>query len=293
MRPRNGSLVNPIIRSGVAARAGAHQPGGRRSGHGDPRPGTHGAARPVLGSRTRCCASYATTGHQAPSFRSPVPGLRGRVRTLREPRSPASGPCRTSPRTGSRVPRLRHGNHPHPGPPATTDPGPTGHPARDPRLMRRAGCPTTRRKAMCRLFGLSSAPRRTYATFWLLDAPDSLSRQSHRDPDGTGLGHFAEDGAPRVDKAPIAAYRDRVFAEEARQVESATFVAHVRSLSGVPREGAEGGGHCSDVASSSPSGLDHSDSRHAARPGDASHGDEGLGHALACRRAGRIFCCAN
>ncbi|MFJ2306041.1 class II glutamine amidotransferase [Streptomyces sp. NPDC087787] len=84
---------------------------------------------------------------------------------------------------------------------------------------------------MCRLFGLSSAPRRTRATFWLLDAPDSLSRQSHRDPDGTGLGYFTADGTPRVDKAPIAAYRDRGFAEEARQVESTTFLAHVRFAS--------------------------------------------------------------
>ncbi|MFI0737708.1 class II glutamine amidotransferase [Streptomyces sp. NPDC021100] len=84
---------------------------------------------------------------------------------------------------------------------------------------------------MCRLFGLSSAPQRGPATFWLLDAPDSLSRQSRKDPDGTGLGHFAADGTPRVDKAPIAAYRDRAFAEEARQVRSATFVAHVRYAS--------------------------------------------------------------
>lgn len=84
---------------------------------------------------------------------------------------------------------------------------------------------------MCRLFGLSSAPRRTRATFWLLDAPDSLSRQSHREPDGTGLGRFTADGVPRVDKAPIAAYEDRAFAQEARQVESATFVAHVRYAS--------------------------------------------------------------
>ncbi|MFF9315457.1 class II glutamine amidotransferase [Streptomyces sp. NPDC014748] len=84
---------------------------------------------------------------------------------------------------------------------------------------------------MCRLFGLSSAPRRTRATFWLLDAPDSLSRQSHREPDGTGLGRFTADGVPRVDKAPIAAYEDRAFAEEARRVESATFVAHIRYAS--------------------------------------------------------------
>ncbi|KOV97370.1 glutamine amidotransferase [Streptomyces sp. NRRL B-3648] len=64
-----------------------------------------------------------------------------------------------------------------------------------------------------------------------MDAPDSLSRQSHRDPDGTGLGHFTAQGAPRIDKAPIAAYRDRAFAEEAREVESATFIAHVRFAS--------------------------------------------------------------
>ncbi|WP_112467637.1 class II glutamine amidotransferase [Streptomyces triticisoli] len=84
---------------------------------------------------------------------------------------------------------------------------------------------------MCRLFGLSSAPRRTYATFWLLEAPDSLSRQSHQDPDGTGLGYYAADGTPHVDKAPIAAYEDRAFAEDAREVESATFLAHVRFAS--------------------------------------------------------------
>ncbi|GAA3075724.1 hypothetical protein GCM10020000_71260 [Streptomyces olivoverticillatus] len=61
--------------------------------------------------------------------------------------------------------------------------------------------------------------------------PDSLSRQSHRDPDGTGLGYFDPDGTPHVHKAPIAAYDDRSFAEEARQVESATFLAHIRFAS--------------------------------------------------------------
>ncbi|MEU2870430.1 class II glutamine amidotransferase [Streptomyces olivoreticuli] len=84
---------------------------------------------------------------------------------------------------------------------------------------------------MCRLFGLSSAPVRTRATFWLLDAPDSLSHQSHRDPDGTGLGHFDAQGVPHVHKAPIAAYQDRRFAQEAEHVESTTFLAHVRYAS--------------------------------------------------------------
>ncbi|MEY9873149.1 putative glutamine amidotransferase [Streptacidiphilus sp. MAP12-33] len=84
---------------------------------------------------------------------------------------------------------------------------------------------------MCRLFALSSAPVRTRATFWLLDAPDSLSDQSHREPDGTGLGWFDAAGAPQVHKAPIAAYQDRAFAEEARSVASTTFLAHIRYAS--------------------------------------------------------------
>ncbi|MGV4981194.1 class II glutamine amidotransferase [Streptomyces sp. NRAIS4] len=84
---------------------------------------------------------------------------------------------------------------------------------------------------MCRLFGLISSPLRTHATFWLLDAPDSLSAQSHREPDGTGLGFFDADGTPEVHKAPIAAYEDRLFAQEAREVESATFLAHIRYAS--------------------------------------------------------------
>lgn len=81
---------------------------------------------------------------------------------------------------------------------------------------------------MCRLFGLSAAPHRVHATFWLLDAEDSLAEQSRRMPDGTGLGTFTADGTPRVEKQPIAAYRDRQFAREAKEHASRTFVAHVR-----------------------------------------------------------------
>lgn len=53
---------------------------------------------------------------------------------------------------------------------------------------------------MCRLFGLSAAPSRVRATFWLLEAPDSLARQSRHDPDGTGVGTFTADGMAQVDK---------------------------------------------------------------------------------------------
>ena len=69
------------------------------------------------------------------------------------------------------------------------------------------------------------------ATFWLLQAPDSLRVQSHREPDGTGLGFFDGKGRPHVDKQPLAAFRDRAFAQEARSLDSSTFVAHVRFAS--------------------------------------------------------------
>lgn len=87
---------------------------------------------------------------------------------------------------------------------------------------------------MCRLFGMSGGQERVRATFWLLEAPDSLALQSRRDPDGTGIGYYKEDGTPVVDKQPLAAYEDQQFAQEAREICSRTFVAHVRYASGSP-----------------------------------------------------------
>ena len=78
---------------------------------------------------------------------------------------------------------------------------------------------------------MSAGSEPTRATFWLLDAPDSLSVQSHREPDGTGLGWFDEHGAPHVSKQAHAAYSDRRFAREAREVSATTFIAHIRFAS--------------------------------------------------------------
>jgi glutamine amidotransferase len=85
--------------------------------------------------------------------------------------------------------------------------------------------------AMCRLFGMSGGRDPVRATFWLLEAPDSLAEQSRREPDGTGLGTFDSDGRPVVSKQPLAAYEDEQFAREAREVSSRTFIAHVRYAS--------------------------------------------------------------
>ena len=84
---------------------------------------------------------------------------------------------------------------------------------------------------MCRLFGLSAGKHPVKATFWLLEAPDSLAQQSRRNPDGYGLATFSPGGCPKVDKRPVAAYRDPLFASEAQEERSPVFLAHVRYAS--------------------------------------------------------------
>jgi len=81
---------------------------------------------------------------------------------------------------------------------------------------------------MCRLFGMTSGDVPMQATFWLLEAPASLRAQSHRMPDGVGLGWFGLGGEPVRDRAPIPAFANADFETEARTVVSHTFVAHVR-----------------------------------------------------------------
>jgi glutamine amidotransferase len=85
---------------------------------------------------------------------------------------------------------------------------------------------------MCRVFGLATAMP-VKATFWLLEAPDSLAEQSRRNPDGYGLATFAPGHVPEVlvEKRPVAAYQDEEFAREAKERESPVFVAHVRYAS--------------------------------------------------------------
>src|SRR4051812_36499481 len=81
---------------------------------------------------------------------------------------------------------------------------------------------------MCRLFGLHAGTDVVTATFWLLDAPDSLAEQSRRNPDGTGLGVFDEHGRPEVHKEAMAAWQDVDFASDSHQMTGTTFIAHVR-----------------------------------------------------------------
>ena len=115
---------------------------------------------------------------------------------------------------------------------------------------------------MCRLFGLTAAPHRVHARFWLLEAPDSLSQQSRKNADGTGLGIFSADGEPVLDKQPIAAYEDRAFAGEARHL----------TLDDVHRPRAEGVDRrpgAAEHASVRDGGPDHGPQRRHRRPAEA------------------------
>ncbi len=81
---------------------------------------------------------------------------------------------------------------------------------------------------MCRLFGLTAGAAPVRATFWLLDAPDSLEAQARGNVDGSGVGFFDSPGEPVLDKEPEPAFRDEAFIHAAKQAESTAFVAHVR-----------------------------------------------------------------
>ncbi len=80
---------------------------------------------------------------------------------------------------------------------------------------------------MCRLFARVSAEPYP-ATFGLLEAPDSLEAQSRKEPDGYGIGSFDKEGNPHVIRRAKAAYEDRAFPQEAHELRSRIFVAHVR-----------------------------------------------------------------
>lgn len=82
---------------------------------------------------------------------------------------------------------------------------------------------------MCRLFGLNAGSRLVHDRYWLLTAPDSLSEESRRNPDGTGIGWFDAGGGPHLFKRPLAAHLDPEFKRIARDVDATTVVSHVRA----------------------------------------------------------------
>ena len=82
---------------------------------------------------------------------------------------------------------------------------------------------------MCRLFGMTAGNAQVHATYWLETAPDSMATQSHRNPDGTGIGWFDIAGDPHLTKQAAPAADDPRFRAEATAVDATTIVTHVRA----------------------------------------------------------------
>ena len=82
---------------------------------------------------------------------------------------------------------------------------------------------------MCRLFGMNAGTHEAKVSYWLLDAPDSMLAESHRNPDGTGIGWFGADGVAHLKKQPKSAYDDQAFRQEATTVDACTLITHVRA----------------------------------------------------------------
>ena len=82
---------------------------------------------------------------------------------------------------------------------------------------------------MCRLFGMNAGDHEAHVSYWLLDARDSILAESHRNPDGTGIGWFGRDGLPHIQKQPKPAFDDPQFRQEATSVRANTLVTHVRA----------------------------------------------------------------
>jgi predicted glutamine amidotransferase len=80
---------------------------------------------------------------------------------------------------------------------------------------------------MCRLFARACAHAYP-ATFGFLEIPDSVLEQSRREPDGYGIGWFDREGHPHVVRRAKAAFEDRAFGQEAHELRSRMFIAHVR-----------------------------------------------------------------
>jgi glutamine amidotransferase len=99
---------------------------------------------------------------------------------------------------------------------------------------------------MCRLLGINAGTDQVHVDYWLVDAPDSILQESHRNPDGTGIGWFGADGVAHIDKQPRSAFTDASFSAEAKSVTARTLITHIRAATA---------GH-DTIANTHPFGID-------------------------------------
>jgi predicted glutamine amidotransferase len=81
---------------------------------------------------------------------------------------------------------------------------------------------------MCRLFALHAGDRDVAADFWLLDAPDSIARQSEVNADGYGLAALTARRGMIVMRNPVEAAGDNAYQQVAQRLVAAEMIVHLR-----------------------------------------------------------------
>src|SRR6201996_8775163 len=81
---------------------------------------------------------------------------------------------------------------------------------------------------MCRLFALHAGDRAAPADFWLLDAPDSIARQSEINADGYGLAALTSKHGLILMRNPVEAASDSAYQAVAHRLVAAEMIVHLR-----------------------------------------------------------------
>jgi predicted glutamine amidotransferase len=81
---------------------------------------------------------------------------------------------------------------------------------------------------VCRLFALHAGDRDVATEFWLLDAPDSIARQSEINADGYGLAALTAKQGMIIMRNPVKAADDSAYQAVAERLVAAEMVVHLR-----------------------------------------------------------------
>lgn len=81
---------------------------------------------------------------------------------------------------------------------------------------------------MCRLFALHAGDRDVAADFWLLNAPDSIARQSEVNADGYGLAALTARSGLIIMRNPVEAAGSNAYQQVAQRLVAAEMIVHLR-----------------------------------------------------------------
>ncbi len=81
---------------------------------------------------------------------------------------------------------------------------------------------------MCRLFALHAGDRDVAADFWLLNAPDSIARQSEVNADGYGLAALTSKRGMILIRNPVQAASNQAYNAVAERLVASEMIVHLR-----------------------------------------------------------------